>query len=126
MLGDNVAVATIAVKDLSAAKKFYEQMLGLKLSGPAESAEVATYQAGNTKLLVYRSQYAGTNKGTSVTWIAGEEIADLVNSLKTKGIKFEHYDFPGAKHEEDVHIIGPIKAAWFKDPDGNIHCITNN
>jgi hypothetical protein len=37
-----------------------------------------------------------------------------------KGVAFEHYDFPGVTREGDVHVMGPMKSAWFKDPDGNI------
>ena len=27
---------------------------------------------------------------------------------------------PGVEREDDIHSIGDLKAAWFKDPDGNI------
>jgi len=27
---------------------------------------------------------------------------------------------PGMTREGDVHVGGSMKAAWFKDPDGNI------
>jgi catechol 2,3-dioxygenase-like lactoylglutathione lyase family enzyme len=125
MLGDKTAVATIAVKDLSAARKFYEGALGLKPSGPTDSQEVVTYKAGNSTVLVYRSQYAGTNKATAATWIVGEDVEGTAKALKAKGVVFEHYEFPGTTHKGDVHIMGTIKAAWFKDSDGNIHSIVN-
>ncbi len=35
-------------------------------------------------------------------------------------MKFEHYDFPDMQRRGDVHVSGDMKAAWFKDPDGNI------
>jgi len=25
----------------------------------------------------------------------------------------------------DIHESGPIRNAWFKDPDGNIHALSN-
>jgi hypothetical protein len=49
----------------------------------------------------------------------------MVGELKAKGVKFEHYDFPGTKREGDVHVFGKIRNAWFKDPDGNILSIVN-
>ncbi len=67
MLSDKDAAANIAVKDLQVAKKFYEDTLGLKQAG-AEGDELVVYKSGNTMLNVYRSQYAGTNKATAVTW----------------------------------------------------------
>jgi predicted enzyme related to lactoylglutathione lyase len=118
MLGDRDALATIAVKDLKAAKKFYEGTLGLK-SGPSEESEALSYRSGNSGVLVYRSQYAGSNKATAATWIADDVEAE-VRALKAKGVAFEHYDFPGTTRKGDVHVMGKRKAAWFKDPDGNI------
>src|SRR5882724_694661 len=61
MLAERDAAATIAVKDLDRAKTFYEGTLGLKPSGGQDS-EVRVYQSGNSKIVVYKSQYAGTNQ----------------------------------------------------------------
>jgi hypothetical protein len=69
--------------------------------------------------MVYRSQYAGTNKATALNWKV-DDIERVVATLKDKGVAFEHYDFPGATRTGDVHLMGPMKSAWFKDPDGNI------
>lgn len=118
MLGNSTAIATIAVKDIQRAKKFYEDTLGLK---PIDSGqpEVVNYKTGNTKVLVYKSQFAGTNKATAATW----ELADVestVLKLKSKGVAFERYNFPGMTLKGDVHVAEGMKAAWFKDPDGNI------
>ena len=119
MLGDKDAAANIAVKNLETAKKFYEDTLGLTQTG-AEGQEVIVYKSGNSTVNVYRSQYAGTNQATAVTWMVGEDIEGVVQQLKVKGIIFEHYDMPGVTREGDVHIAGDMKVAWFKDPDGNI------
>ena len=123
MLADKDAVATIAVKDLKAAKKFYGDTLGLKLT-PMPEPEVLNYKSGNSTLLVYKSQFAGSNKATSVTWIV-DDVEGTVKDLKAKGIAFEHYDFPGMTRKGDVHIAGKSKAAWFKDPDGNILAVVS-
>ena len=119
MLGDKDAAASIAVKNLETAKKFYEDTLGLTQTD-AEGQEVIVFKSGNSTVNVYRSQYAGTNQATAVTWMVGEDIEGVVQQLKVKGIIFEHYDMPGVTREGDVHIAGDMKVAWFKDPDGNI------
>jgi glyoxalase/bleomycin resistance protein/dioxygenase superfamily protein len=119
MLADKNAMATIAVKNLAAAKKFYEGKLRLQRGGP-ESAGVATYRSGDSTIVVYESQHAGTNKANAVTWGAGEQFDTVMRELKDAGIAFEHYDLPGATLAGDVHMFGSFKAAWFKDPDGNI------
>jgi catechol 2,3-dioxygenase-like lactoylglutathione lyase family enzyme len=125
MFSDHDALATIAVKKLDVAAKFYEGTLGLRRAPGADEQGVATYESGKTKLLVYESRYAGTNQATAATWIIREKIEDVVAALKAKGVVFEHYDFPGAKHEGDLHVFGSIKNAWFKDPDGNILSIVS-
>lgn len=124
MLGTKDAVANIAVKDLASAKKFYEGTLGLKPVA-TEGDEVVVFQSGNSTLNVYRSQFAGTNKATAVTWSVGDKVEDVVKALKAKGISFEHYDMPDMKREGDLHVHGDLKVAWFKDPDGNILNIIN-
>ena len=117
MLSDKSAIATVAVKNLEIAKRFYEGTLGL--TKVMENEEVLAFKTGPSKLFVYRSQYAGTNKATAVTFVA-EEVDDLVRTLKSRGVTFEHYDMPQMTRQGDVHVAGPMRTAWFKDPDGNI------
>jgi catechol-2,3-dioxygenase len=119
MLKDSNATATIAVKDLGAAKRFYESVVGLTPL-PATEPGVAPFRTGTTSILVYESQFAGTNRATAATWMVEDDLEGVVQALKAKGVTFEHYDFPGMKREGDLHVTGKSRAAWFKDPDGNI------
>ena len=119
MLGDKDASANIAVKNLEIAKKFYEDTLGLSQVG-SEGEELIVFKSGNTIIYVYQSQNAGTNQATAVTWIVGEEMEDVVQELKNKGVNFEHYDMPDMVREGEIHVFVDMKVAWFKDPDGNI------
>jgi len=123
MFEDTDAVPMIAVKDLSRARKFYQDTLGLQPAGP-ENAEVQLYQSGNTRIAVYLSQFAGTNRATTLNW-AVDDIESVVADLKSRGIKFEHYDMPNTTRQGEVHVSGRIKNAWFKDPDGNILALMN-
>lgn len=118
MLGDHDALATIAVRNLQAARKFYEGNLGFKVVHN-EGDQALTFQSGKSQLLVYQSQFAGSNKATAVTWMV-KGVEGLVKDLKAKGIAFEHYDMPGVTLKGDVHLAGKLKNAWFKDPDGNV------
>jgi catechol 2,3-dioxygenase-like lactoylglutathione lyase family enzyme len=124
MLSGKEVMATVAVRDLNAAKRFYEGTLGLKLADQQES-EAVTYQAGSSKILVYRSQYAGSNKATAATWLIGKDMEKVVQALRGKDVTFEHYDMPGLTLKGDIHEGGGMKAAWFKDPDGNIHALVS-
>src|SRR6266536_3008606 len=109
----------LPVKDLGKAKKFYEETLGLKKTGEMGD-EAVTYRSGGTTLNVYRSEFAGTNKGTAALWEV-DDLEGTVKQLKAKGVTFEHYDnLPGLTLEGDIHRAGDFKVAWFKDPAGNI------
>ena len=118
MLGDFTAMATVAVKDLARAKKFYEEKIGLKPTG--DRPGVVEFKSDNSKIVVYESKFAGTNKATTVTW-AVPDAEPIVNDLRKKGVTFEHYDdLPGLTRKGDLHVAGSFKGAWLKDPDGNI------
>ena len=119
MLADVDAIATVAVRDLGAARKFYESVLGLEVTH-VEGEGAIEFQAGNAKLLVYVSEFAGTNKATAVTWEVGGDVESIVRDLRSKGVTFEHYNLPGVRVSGDIHDAGRLRLAWFKDPDGNI------
>ena len=119
MLANKDAIATVAVRDLPAAAKFYEETLGLIPIG-THGDEVASFRSGTATVNVYRSEYAGTNRATGITWDVGDDLDAIVAALKAKGVAFEHYDMPGMTLHGDVHQCGDMKVAWFKDPAGNI------
>ena len=118
MLGKADATPMIAVKDLDRARKFYEETLGLSTK-ESMGGEVLEVTSGGTLINVYRSEFAGTNKATALTFDVGD-IQSEVSELKTRGIFFEHYDMPGMEQQGDVYVAEGVKTAWFKDPDGNI------
>jgi catechol 2,3-dioxygenase-like lactoylglutathione lyase family enzyme len=124
MLKDKEVMATIAVKDMNVAKKFYEGTLGLK-KGEFDTPGGVVYESGRSKALVYVSQYAGTNQATAATWDVGDELDGIVKDLKAKGVRFEHYDLPDTTREGDIHVSGPMRMVWLKDPDGNILALAN-
>jgi catechol 2,3-dioxygenase-like lactoylglutathione lyase family enzyme len=125
MLADYDAIATIAVKDLQTGRKFYGDALGLREVAEPEIPEVIMYESGKSRILVYRSQYARTNKATAVTW-AVDDVNAIVQALKAKGVVFEHYDLPQLSVQGDVHVAeNGFRVAWFKDPAGNILSIVS-
>lgn len=124
MLGDATVKPMLPVKDLEVAKTFYEEKLGLRRVDE-EPGAVVVYQSGDGTLCVYRSEFAGTNKGTAALWEVSN-VAGTVEELKAKGVVFEHYDnLPAVNRTGDIHHAGDIEVAWFKDPDGNILSIQN-
>ncbi|MDZ5451442.1 VOC family protein [Labrys sp. ZIDIC5] len=120
MLGAKLAVATLPVRDLATARRFYEDLVGLEIAFEHEGSAIA-YKAGPSIVLVYASANAGTNHATAVTWVVGDDMARLVEALKARGVAFEHYEIPGTTLDGDIHRTGELELAWFRDPDGNIH-----
>jgi catechol 2,3-dioxygenase-like lactoylglutathione lyase family enzyme len=118
MLGKADAMPMIAVKDIDRARKFYEDTLGLD-TRDAMGGEVLEVKSGDTVINVYRSEHAGTNKATALTF-AVDDIEAEVRDLKDKGIFFEQYDMPGLEKRGDLYVAEGMKTTWFKDPDGNI------
>lgn len=118
MLGKSNATAMIAVKDVDRARRFYEDALGLETKDEM-GGEVLTITSGDTKISVYRSEFAGTNQATALTFDV-DDIESEVRELKEKGVSFEHYDMPGLEKQGDLYVAQGMKTTWFKDPDGNI------
>jgi catechol 2,3-dioxygenase-like lactoylglutathione lyase family enzyme len=112
------AHATIAVTDIERAKAFYGGTLGLSMK--EEDPGGVLYETGGTWILVYPSQFAGTNQATGMTFEVND-VEATVTELAGRGITFEQYDFPGLKTDaRGIAEIEGERGAWFKDPDGNI------
>ena len=119
MLNAHASSAIVAVSDLGRARRFYETILGLELvEGGGD--EPLVFRTGPTHLVVYPSEFAGTNRANAVVWGVGDRIEAIAAELKSKGVVFEHYDMDGATYADGVHRMGDFRMVWFKDPDGNI------
>lgn len=118
-LKDKASSAMVAVSDIDRAKAFYSDTLGLELEEDGMGG-VLVYRTGSTYLLVYPSDFAGTNKANAVVWDCGEDIEAIVADLRGKGVSFEHYPEMDADYADGIHKADNFRMAWFKDPDGNI------
>jgi catechol 2,3-dioxygenase-like lactoylglutathione lyase family enzyme len=123
MLNECNVHPTIAVSDITRAREFYEDVLELKIE--KERPHEVLYASGNCRIEIYESGAAGTNEATYASWEV-ENVDKVVSDLKAKGVTFEHYaDMEGMELKGDVHESGEWKAAWFRDPDGNFLCVSN-
>lgn len=121
MLQSSPMYAYIPAKDISRARRFYEETVGLT---PArEVAGGVVYQFGDhTGCFLYPTPNAGTSKASQAFW----QVQDLereVADLKKRGVVFEEYDMPGLKTVHGIASAGGAKSAWFKDTEGNIMAI---
>lgn len=118
MLKDRPAHTVIPVKNLEKAVAWYEGTLGFP-TGQRFTGGVF-YQAGNgTRFQLYQSDSAGANPATLLGFITTDIEAD-VSELKSRGVAFENYDFGSIKTKDGIATMDGARAAWFKDPDGNI------
>ena len=119
MLKAHNSSAIVAVSDLNRARDFYGRILGLQQTGGGDD-EPLTFSTGDTSLVAYPSEFAGTSRANAVVWGVGADLERIVADLRGKGVAFERYDMNGADFADGIHWFGDFGAAWFKDPDGNI------
>ena len=114
MLGQAMAVTTIAVTDLERAKRFYDVTLGLRLLEETPFALRFGTSYGS-QLSVRRG---APNVGQTVAHFEVDDIERTVKDLTAAGVTFEEYESP--KTENFIASIGAARGAWFKDPAGNV------
>ncbi|WP_099865890.1 VOC family protein [Pararhizobium haloflavum] len=118
-LNDKSSSAIVAVSDISRSRQFYSDVLGLELSEDGMEG-VLVYRTGATHLVVYPSQFAGTNKANAVVWDCGNDLDAIAAKLRDKGVAFQRYEMEGVSYRDGIHNAGGFKMVWFKDPDGNL------
>jgi predicted enzyme related to lactoylglutathione lyase len=121
MLGNAPIRAYIPASDVARARKFYEEIVGLKPK--QEYAGGVVYACGGTEAFLYPTNNAGTSKASQAFWQVADVEAE-VTELKSRGVKFEEYDFPGMKMKNSIVTAGGAKTAWFKDTEGNILAVS--
>ena len=96
MLKEREVIAVLPAKDISRARDFYRDVLGLEPSETLDE-ENLLYTCGNgTSFLLYLTDNAGTAKNTQLSWTTDNLEAE-VEELRGRVVVFEDYDFPGLK-----------------------------
>ena len=118
MLSDCPVGVGLPASDFDRAKIFYAETLRLPIVD--EAPGTATFEAGRgTRLVVYASEYAGTNRATAAGFEV-EDIAAVMEWLRGRGVTFHEYDLPGLRTVDGVASFGPNKVCYFSDTEGNI------
>jgi catechol 2,3-dioxygenase-like lactoylglutathione lyase family enzyme len=127
MLGDATLLANMNCTNFDAGIDFYERKLGLELVWDGElmpgNREVL-FQA-RAGIVCLDEGHARSGDSSPISF-AVDDVDETVASLRARGITFEDYDLPRLKTENGIATIGTVKAAWFKDPDGNLLAVTSN
>ena len=130
MLANAPVIAVLPCVDLAKARQFYGETLGLpeftmpmpEGSEDQSSMGVMYRCGGETMLFVYTRTTPTKADHTAVGWIV-EDFDAVVDDLLSRGVTFEVYpEMPDIEWDERgvAHASGLSKAAWFKDPEGNI------
>ncbi|HET8950948.1 MAG TPA: VOC family protein [Solirubrobacteraceae bacterium] len=116
MLGESKAFSGFAVGDIEAARAFYADTLGLKVT--EENGMLTLHLAGERPTLVYPKEDHEPATYTILNFPV-DDIDAAVDALMEKGVAFELYE--GAPQDEKgiVREYGP-PIAWFRDPAGNV------
>ena len=107
MLSSAPVAPTLAVNNLEAARRFYEEELGFEVE--AQVAETVRYRCGNgTGFAIFERPMTPVDRT-----VAAFEVADIeveVADLKRRGVEVEGV----------TRVASGVRRAFFKDPDGNI------
>jgi catechol 2,3-dioxygenase-like lactoylglutathione lyase family enzyme len=125
MLDQAQIAAVVPVSDVDAAIRFYGETLGLVLKERRDDLREnreAEFDVGGGTLFVYESVGAGKSRHT-VAAFRVDDIDAVTAALRERGVAFEEYDLPDLKTEDGIATIGAVRAAWCRDPDGNIIAI---
>jgi catechol 2,3-dioxygenase-like lactoylglutathione lyase family enzyme len=119
MFTNTPAFSGFAVDDLDAARAFYRDTLGLKVTDE-EMGILTLHLAGDRPTLIYPKP----DFEPATYTILNFQVADVegaVDELSSRGVEFERYD---GFEQDDKGIAhtpgGGPDIAWFKDPAGNI------
>jgi catechol-2,3-dioxygenase len=112
-----IAEATLPAQDIERAKAFYAEQLGL--SPTSEDKVGVHFVVGGTRFRLFRSGGSASGSHTQLALMVGD-VAAQVSALRSRGLRFEEYDYPNLKTVDGVADLGYAKAAWFKDSEGNL------
>lgn len=108
------AYSGFSVDDIPAAKRFYGETLGLRVS--EESGMLSLHIAGDRDTLVYPKP-DHTPATFTILNFPVDDIEQAVDELTARGVEFEKYE--GADDKGIFRQMGPL-IAWFRDPAGNV------
>jgi catechol 2,3-dioxygenase-like lactoylglutathione lyase family enzyme len=121
MLAERRVHVTLPVADLERARAFYEGTLGFEPYSVQPTAVL--YRAGEgTLFAASKGSALSTGTHTQMAFTSHDLEADVADA-RARGIVFEEYDLPGFRTVGGIAPVGPNRAAWFKDSEGNLIAI---
>jgi catechol 2,3-dioxygenase-like lactoylglutathione lyase family enzyme len=121
-LAERGVAVMLPVEDVDRARKFYVESLGLDYTGTNGEGSAMFQLGGGAALMLLPRPGGARADSTAISWEV-EDVVKEVEALEGQGVVFEDYDMPGLKTVGHVAEMEGEKAAWFRDPDGNVLCV---
>ena len=121
MLADSPAFSGFSVDDPVAARRFYEDTLGLRVSDEEMEGMMRLRLGGGTDVLVY-PKADHTPASFTVLNFPVPDVEKAVDELTARGVRFEQYENPPTDAKGIMREGGPL-IAWFTDPAGNVFSV---
>ena len=121
-LAERGVAVMLPVDDVDRAKKFYVESLGLDYTGTDGEGSAKFRLGGGASLVLLPRPGSVRVESTAMSWEV-DDVAKEVEDLESHGVVFEDYDVPGLTTVDHVADMEGEKAAWFRDPDGNVLCV---
>ncbi|MCU1614684.1 MAG: Glyoxalase/bleomycin resistance protein/dioxygenase [Frankiales bacterium] len=118
MLADSPAFSGFSVDDLDRARAFYEDVLGLRLSGAGMGGVARLHLGGGAEVLVYAKPDHLPATFTVLNFPV-PDVEKAVDELSGRGVGFLRYENPPTDEKGIMRAGGPL-IAWFTDPAGNV------
>ena len=116
MFGTTKAFSGFSVNDVAAAKAFYGDTLGLRVS--EEHGMLTLHIAGDRDILVYPKPNH-TPAAYTILNFPVDDIDAAVDALAERGVEFKRYEGMEQDDKGVMRAGGPY-IAWFTDPAGNV------
>lgn len=123
MFDNLMATAVLPAADLDRAKAWWHDVLGRDPVFSDAASGNLFYDVGGTTVLVYQTGFAGTAQNTALNLVTDDLDRDATE-LRTRGVVFHEYDFPGLKTVDGIAQLGDTRGAWFSDSEDNIIAIS--
>ena len=117
LLRESPAFSGFSVNDISKAREFYGEVLGL--DAREENGMLHIRLATGAEVLAYPKPNHQPATFTILNFPVAS-VEEMVDELTARGVRFERYGGEIQTDEKGIHRgKGPV-IAWFKDPAGNV------
>jgi predicted enzyme related to lactoylglutathione lyase len=121
MLKTSKAFSSFSVDNIDKAKKFYQSILGIEVSGSSKMKELLNLHIDDSNKVMLYSKPNHIPATFTVLNFPVDDVEKTVTEMNKKGVKFEIYNEKDLKTDNRGILSGNgMKIAWFKDPAGNI------